>query len=124
MSEFDVTLAYDGIAVDPGSPKMRKSLQRHLRRIKPRITKVVATHAHEEHVGNLNWLSELTGAPIYVSEMTARFLTPFKKLPWVRATIIGQPPNFKQPFHRLGETVDTETGRLQVIATPGHCTHP
>ncbi len=24
MSEFDVTLAYDGIAVDPGSPKMRK----------------------------------------------------------------------------------------------------
>src|SRR5437764_1111802 len=59
MSEFDVTLAYDGIAVDPGSPKMRKSLQRHLRRIKPRITKVVATHAHEEHVGNLNWLLEL-----------------------------------------------------------------
>ena len=26
---------------------------------KPKITKVVATHAHEEHVGNLNWLSEL-----------------------------------------------------------------
>jgi len=53
--------------------------------------------------------------------MTARFLTPFKKLPWVRATIIGQPPNLKQPFHLLGETVDTESGRLQVIATPGHC---
>src|SRR5256884_9874387 len=98
MSEFDVTLAYDGIAVDPGSPKMRKSLQRHLRRIKPRITKVVATHAHEEHVGNLNWLSELTGAPIYVSEMTARFLTSFKKIPWVWATIIWQPPNFEQPY--------------------------
>ena len=121
FGELFMTVLYDGIAVDPGSPKMRKSLQRQLRRAKPRITKVVATHAHEEHVGNLNWLSELTGAPIYVSEMTARFLTPFKKLPWVRATIIGQPPNLKQPYQVLRDEMDTETGQLQAIATPGHC---
>jgi hypothetical protein len=37
--------------------------------------------------------------------MTARFLTPFKKLPRVRAAIIGQPPNLSQPFRLLGETV-------------------
>ena len=86
-----------------------------------KITKVIATHAHEEHVGNLNWLSEVTGAPICVSVLTARFLTPFKKLPWVRATIIGQPPNLKQPYHLLDETIDTESGYLQVIGTPGHC---
>src|SRR5947209_7842564 len=87
FGELFTTVLYDGIAIDPGSPKMRRSLARHLR-LKPRITKVVATHAHEEHVGNLNWLSDLTGAPVYVSKMTARFLTPFKKLPWVRAAII------------------------------------
>jgi glyoxylase-like metal-dependent hydrolase (beta-lactamase superfamily II)/predicted DCC family thiol-disulfide oxidoreductase YuxK len=121
FGEFFTAIVYDGIAIDPGSPKMRRSLARHLRRVKLKITKVVATHAHEEHVGNLNWLSEVTGAPVYVSEMTAQFLTPFKKLPWVRATIIGQPPNLKQPYHRLGETVETESGYLQVIATPGHC---
>jgi glyoxylase-like metal-dependent hydrolase (beta-lactamase superfamily II)/predicted DCC family thiol-disulfide oxidoreductase YuxK len=121
FGELFTTVLYDGVAIDPGSPKMRRSLVHHLRRVKPKITKVVATHAHEEHVGNLNWLSDLTGAPIYVSEMTARFLTPFKKLPWVRATIIGQPPNLEQPYHLLGETVDTESGYLQVIATPGHC---
>jgi serine/threonine protein kinase/tetratricopeptide (TPR) repeat protein len=39
-----------------------------------------------------------------LGDKTARFLTPFKKLPWVRATIIGQPPNLKQPYHLLGET--------------------
>jgi glyoxylase-like metal-dependent hydrolase (beta-lactamase superfamily II) len=100
---------------------MRRSLARHLQQVKPKITKVIATHAHEEHVGNLNWLSEVTGAPVYVSEMTARFLTPFKKLPWVRATIIGQPPNLKQPYHLLAETIETESGCLQVIAAPGHC---
>jgi hypothetical protein len=121
FGELFTTVLYDGVAIDPGSPKMRRSLARHLRRVKPKITKVVATHAHEEHVGNLNWLSELTGAPIYVSEMTARFLTPFKKLPRVRAVIIGQPPNLKQPYHLLGETIDTEFGNLQVIPTPGHC---
>lgn len=121
FGELFTTVLYDGIAIDPGSPKMRRSLARHLHRLKPKITKVVATHAHEEHVGNLNWLSELSAAPIYVSEMTARFLTPFKRLPWVRATIIGQPPNLKQPYHLLGETIDTESGYLLVIPTPGHC---
>jgi glyoxylase-like metal-dependent hydrolase (beta-lactamase superfamily II)/predicted DCC family thiol-disulfide oxidoreductase YuxK len=121
FGELFTAIIYDGIAIDPGSPKMRRSLARHLRRAKPKITKVVATHAHEEHVGNLTWLSEATAAPLYVSEMTAQFLTPFKKLPWVRATIIGQPPNLKQPYHLLGETVDTESGYLQVIFTPGHC---
>lgn len=121
FGELFTTVLYDGVAVDPGSPKMRSSLARHLRCTKPKITKIVATHAHEEHVGNLNWLSNLTGAPVYVSAMTARFLTPFKKLPWVRAAIIGQPPNLKQPFHLLTETVDTDSGQLKVIATPGHC---
>jgi glyoxylase-like metal-dependent hydrolase (beta-lactamase superfamily II)/predicted DCC family thiol-disulfide oxidoreductase YuxK len=121
FGELFTTVLYDGVAIDPGSPKMRRSLARHLRQMKSRITKVVATHAHEEHVGNLNWLSSLTGAPIYLSEMTADFLTPFKKLPWVRAAIIGQPPNLTQPFQLLAETVDAVSGQLQVIATPGHC---
>jgi hydroxyacylglutathione hydrolase len=121
FGELFTAIIYDGIAIDPGSPKMRPSLAQHLRRLKARITKIVATHAHEEHVGNLNWLSEVTGVPVYVSEMTARFLTPFKKLPWVRATIIGQPPNLKEPYHLLGETVYTDSGCLQVLPTPGHC---
>jgi glyoxylase-like metal-dependent hydrolase (beta-lactamase superfamily II)/predicted DCC family thiol-disulfide oxidoreductase YuxK len=121
FGELFTTVLYDGVAVDPGSPKMRKSLERHLRRIKPRIKQVIATHAHEEHVGNLNWLSELTGAPIYVSEMTAQFLRPFKKLPWVRATIIGQPPDLEKPYRLLGDALETESGQLTVIATPGHC---
>jgi hydroxyacylglutathione hydrolase len=121
FGELFTALLYDGIAIDPGSPKMRRSLARHLRRNRVRVEKILATHAHEEHVGNLNWLAELTGAPIYVSEMTARFLTPFKKLPWVRAMIIGQPPDLRPPFQLLGETLDAASGQLQVIATPGHC---
>ncbi len=121
FGELFTAILYDGVAIDPGSPKMRRSLARHLRQLRPRITKIVATHAHEEHVGSLNWLSGMTGAPIYVSEMTARFLTPFKQLPWVRSMIIGQPPNLQRPFHVLSENVDGDSGPLQVFATPGHC---
>jgi len=121
FGELFTAILYDGIAVDPGSPKMRRSLARHLRQAKPKITKVVATHAHEEHVGNLNWLSGQQRAPVWVSEMTAQFLTPFKKLPWVRAAIIGQPPDLEPTHHILGDTIDTESGHLQVLATPGHC---
>jgi glyoxylase-like metal-dependent hydrolase (beta-lactamase superfamily II)/predicted DCC family thiol-disulfide oxidoreductase YuxK len=121
FGELFTTVLYDGVAVDPGSPKMRGSLAKHLRRAPGGITGIIATHAHEEHVGNLNWLSEKTGAPIYVSEMTGRFLTPFKKLPWVRAAIIGQPPDLKQPYQVVGNTVETASGRLNVIAAPGHC---
>lgn len=120
FGELFTAVFYDGVAVDPGSPKMRASLDRHLRQIRPKITRVIATHAHEEHVGNLNWLSDLTGAPVYVSAMTARFLTPFKKLPWVRATIIGQPPNLNQPYHVLDGVLETDSRQLKVIPTPGH----
>lgn len=53
--------------------------------------------------------------------MTGQFLMPFKKLPWIRAAIIGQPPSLKPPFQLLGETLNTATDRLQVIACPSHC---
>jgi ribonuclease/clavin/mitogillin len=121
FGELFTTVLYDGIAVDPGSPKMRRSLTRHLLRLKSKISKIVATHAHEEHVGNLNWLSDQAGAPIHLSAMTAQFLTPFKKLPWVRALIIGQPPNLRPPYQLLGDALESQTGTLQVIPTAGHC---
>jgi glyoxylase-like metal-dependent hydrolase (beta-lactamase superfamily II)/predicted DCC family thiol-disulfide oxidoreductase YuxK len=121
FGEMFTAIVYDGIAIDPGSPKMRSSLARHLRRAKLYIKKVVATHAHEEHVGNLNWLSDATCAPVYVSKMTAQLLTPCKQLPFVRAAIIGQPPDLKKPYELLGPSVACNSGNLEVISTPGHC---
>ena len=53
--------------------------------------------------------------------MTARFLMPFKKLPFIRAAIIGQPPNLQPPYELLGHKLASESGALEVISTPGHC---
>jgi glyoxylase-like metal-dependent hydrolase (beta-lactamase superfamily II)/predicted DCC family thiol-disulfide oxidoreductase YuxK len=122
FGELFTAILYDGVMVDPGSPKMRRSLVRHLRRIPAgRIQNIVATHAHEEHVGNLNWLAERTGATLYVSEKTAQFLQPPVRLPWARGVIIGQPPALRRPYELLGRDVPTAHGWLRVIPTPGHC---
>ena len=122
FGELFTAILYDGVVVDPGSPKMRRSLARHLRQIPTgQIQSIVATHAHEEHIGNLNWLAEKTSTTIHVSEKTARLLQAPARLPWARAVIIGQPPALQQPFKLLGEYLPTARGRLRVISTPGHC---
>src|SRR6202046_1737956 len=47
-------ILYRGVLVDPGSILMRRSLERHLERTTAgSVTAVTATHAHEEHAGNL-----------------------------------------------------------------------
>jgi glyoxylase-like metal-dependent hydrolase (beta-lactamase superfamily II)/predicted DCC family thiol-disulfide oxidoreductase YuxK len=122
FGELFTAIIYDGVIVDPGSSKMRRSLSQHLRSIPAgKIESIVATHAHEEHIGNLNWLAQKTGAPIYVSSMTAQFLRPAAPLPWVRKVIIGQPPSLCEPFHWLQQYLPTRFGNLTVIPTPGHC---
>jgi len=122
FGELFTAILYDGVMVDPGSPKMRRSLAWHLHRIPAgEIQCIAATHAHEEHVGNLNWLGEKAAAPVHVSSMTAKFLQPPARLPWVRKVIIGQPPSLRQPFQFFQDYLPTRSGRLRVIPTPGHC---
>jgi glyoxylase-like metal-dependent hydrolase (beta-lactamase superfamily II) len=122
FGEQFVALLYDGVAIDPGAPRMRRSLARHLRDLPGgSIRAVAATHHHEEHVGNLNWLARRTDAPIYVTEATARLLQLPPRLPWARALAIGQPPPLEPPLEILGGTLPTATGSLRVIPAPGHC---
>lgn len=114
-------VVYDGIAIDPGSPRMRGILRRHTRRMPAgSIRAVVATHHHEEHVGNLNWLAKLAGVPVYAPQETARILRKPPRLPFARALIIGQPPPLTPPFELLGERLPTIAGELEVFAAPGH----
>ena len=116
------TVIYDGVAIDPGSPKMRRSLRRHLRNLPPNeIRTVVATHHHEEHVGNLNWVAQETGAEVSVPPATAEILKNGLELPWARRFIIGAPPKLRPPFEILGTQLPTRTGQLDVYPAPGHC---
>jgi glyoxylase-like metal-dependent hydrolase (beta-lactamase superfamily II)/predicted DCC family thiol-disulfide oxidoreductase YuxK len=116
------TVIYDGVAVDPGSPRMRRSLIRHLRRLKTDDIRVVAaTHHHEEHSGNLDWLAQRTGTKLYVPSGTAELLVARLHMPFARRFIIGEPPPLKPGFEILQDRLPTANGHLEVLPAPGHC---
>ena len=103
FGELFTAIIYDGVLIDPGSPRMRRSLTRHLGRLPSgAIQCVVATHHHEEHVGNLSWAMRRLSVPLYVSAATAKLLQSPWRLPWVRAAIIGQPDALESDFQILG----------------------
>ncbi len=70
---------YRGVLVDPGSVRMRPSLAAHLQAAAGRgqpVATVTATHAHEEHVGNLEWAARRVGAPVLLAPQIAARLRP------------------------------------------------
>jgi glyoxylase-like metal-dependent hydrolase (beta-lactamase superfamily II) len=122
FGERFAAVLYDGLLVDPGSPRMRRSLARHLRRLAPgAVRTIIATHHHEEHVGNLGWAAETTGAPIVLAEATAALVRAGHRLPSVRRVMIGQPEALDGPVEMLGPHLATARGRLTVLPAPGHC---
>ncbi len=117
FGEHFLTIVFEGVAIDPGPTRLRGALSRHLRKLPAElIHSVVATHHHEEHAGNLNWLAERTGAEVYVGGATAACLATSTRLPWIREFMIGARPRLEPPFHIM----ETRVGELEVIATPGH----
>lgn len=110
---------YRGALVDPGSTRMRRSLDRHLRRGQE-VSAVTATHAHEEHVGNLEWTADRTGAPLYLPARIEQALRPAGRIPRSRAAVIGSPPSLTGEVEAADEAVPVLDGRLEVLAAPGH----
>lgn len=122
FGELFTAIFYDGLLIDPGSPRMRGSLKHHLRRLpKQSVRAIVATHQHEEHAGNLNWAAQICGVPLYLSSQTVEILKSPAPLPFVRAAIIGQTEALVPPYEILGDRITTAHGELEVIAAPGHC---
>ncbi|MGH9722515.1 MAG: DCC1-like thiol-disulfide oxidoreductase family protein [Bryobacteraceae bacterium] len=117
FGEHFLMIVYEGVAIDPGPTRLRGALLRHLRRLPAKsIRAVVATHHHEEHAGNLNWLADYTGSKVYVGEATAQCLAAASHLPWIRDFMIGARPELKQPY----DIIRGRVGNLEVIAAPGH----
>jgi glyoxylase-like metal-dependent hydrolase (beta-lactamase superfamily II) len=110
---------YDGVAIDPGSTKMRNALRHHLDAQPPTIHTVTATHHHEEHSGNLEWLSSSRNADLLLAPKTCERLRTLR-IPWMRRVIIGQPAPLTISPKPLGERLATLRSELQVIPTPGH----
>lgn len=87
------------------------------------VRRIVLTHAHGDHVGSLDKLSEQLGrgVEVAISERDARFLEGDKSLDpkEPQSKLSGSYPKCsKRPERRLGP--EDRVGSLEVVATPGH----
>jgi glyoxylase-like metal-dependent hydrolase (beta-lactamase superfamily II)/predicted DCC family thiol-disulfide oxidoreductase YuxK len=120
FGERFAAVVYRGVLVDPGSPRMRRSLGRHLDRHRGAVRAVCATHGHEEHIGNLGWAAERSGVDIYLTPEVDEVARRAPRIPRTRAAVIGQPSPLRAPVKRLDGQLVVDGTTLDVIPVPGH----
>lgn len=118
---FYFTTAYsvDGLLIDTGCAYTEREILQALEETP--VECVVNTHSHEDHIGANAVLQEERSAeilahplalPVLADPHSNQPLQPYRRIFW------GYPrPSEGQP---IGETVETEHYRFQVIHTPGH----
>ncbi|TMR69994.1 MBL fold metallo-hydrolase, partial [Streptococcus pseudopneumoniae] len=110
FKEYFLGIMYKGVIIDPGSVKMRRSLKKHLKKFGGGIKKILTTHHHEEHVGNLEWLQDRIGVTVMVTKSTLDLIQSPPKIPFMRDLIIGQPEEFNGKFEILEKRVSLDSG--------------
>lgn len=107
----------EAIIIDPGDEitRIHKRLTDH----GLKLTQILITHAHIDHVGGALRLKRLTGAPIYLNEDDLPLLQMMhEQAAWLGVTT----PETAPPDQVLtdGQTVGLANYPAKVIHTPGH----
>ena len=122
FGERFTAIQYGDVLIDPGPIFGRARLQCHLEQKGTAIRAVVATHAHEEHIGNTAMAARGTGAPVFGTAVTLAAIRAPEELSSARRAFIGQPERVDSAdLRELGSVLETDALRLHVIESPGHC---
>jgi glyoxylase-like metal-dependent hydrolase (beta-lactamase superfamily II) len=113
-------LVGDELLVDTGFPWAGRALVRELDRlgVLGRLTHVVNTHSHEDHVGNNDLLTARSGAPVLAHRTGVAAIRWPARRPWYRGFMFG--PFDGVPVSSLGTEVVAADRRFAVVHTPGH----
>lgn len=108
----------DGILFDTGIPHMKKEAEEALR--DHLFSKIVVTHHHEDHSGNINALSNTKGVQAWASPKCAKILqnpprvSPAQMLTW------GQNKKTDLQPLDLHNVLESDRYKFEIIETPGH----
>ncbi len=108
---------HDAIVIDPGEDISR--IHRRLAELGLKLTQILITHAHIDHIGGALQLKRLTGAPILLNENDLSLLRIMDE----QAEWLGvETPETESPDASLadGMTVGLKNYPAQVVHTPGH----
>lgn len=114
----------DGLTlIDAALPNSSKGILQAAAEIGKPITRIILTHAHDDHVGALDALKQiLPEIPVHISKRDARLMTGDRTLdPTEADTPIrgGVPKKLKTRADVLLQNGD-EIGSLLAVASPGH----
>jgi glyoxylase-like metal-dependent hydrolase (beta-lactamase superfamily II) len=107
----------DGLLIDSGCPATSSELVAWCEG--RNVCQVVNTHHHEDHSGGDGALQTALGLPVAASADAVPILADFPRLQLYRWIVWGQPGNVA--VRPLGDVVETDRYRFEVISTPGHC---
>ena len=107
----------DGLLIDTGCPATASELVEWCQG--RGIRQVVNTHHHEDHAGGDGVLQKALGLPVAAPPGAVPILADFPRLQLYRRIIWGQPDGVA--VEPLGDVVETDRYRFEVVPTPGHC---
>jgi glyoxylase-like metal-dependent hydrolase (beta-lactamase superfamily II) len=120
---YDYSVCYlvgDELLVDTGFPWAARPLRTTLEElgVMARLTHVVNTHSHEDHVGNNDLIAKDSSARILVHPAAVPAVRWPAQVPWYRGFMFG--PLTGSRVTALGERLEVGTFCFEVIPTPGH----
>ena len=108
----------DGILIDTGHPKVGKDFAKSLQN--EHIDKIILTHHHEDHSGNVEELKKKKGVPVYASPLCCKLIQNPKRIEPARIMSWGQPKKATARALDLTKDVVTDHYKFEIIETPGH----
>jgi hydroxyacylglutathione hydrolase len=107
----------EAVVIDPGDElgRITSILEKH----RLRVTAIIVTHAHIDHIGGAQKLKALTGAPVYMNFNDQELYDHID----MQAQWLGVPTPAKTDIDvnaREGESLKLGAAEFHVLDTPGH----